>query len=163
MTSRKQTHLDNVRSIRNELFQLLDGMDYCLDWKSEPDSWSARQVIYHLVDTPVGGVHSVIGATLSDSLREFDLWSDLDHVTPERQSHDAERVRQDIGRVLDGLEESVKAALEEDFEGKSVLTHFKARDVDEEFTAQRLLEGMFGSHWHEHLDQIRDLRETLGV
>ncbi len=163
MTSKKQVHLENVRSIRNELHQLLDGMDYCLDWKSEPDSWSARQVVYHLVDTPSGGVHSAIGGTLAGKLREFDLWPSLDNMTPERLAHDAERVRQDIIRVLDGLEEAVKAALEEQFEETSVLTHFRARNADEDRTAQSLLEGLFARHWREHLAQIRELRETLGV
>ena len=32
MTTEKDTHLATVRSIQAELAQVLDGMDYCLDW-----------------------------------------------------------------------------------------------------------------------------------
>ena len=105
MTSQKETHLTSVHRIRDELMQTLDGMDYCLDWKPEPAAWSAREVIYHLLDTPPGGVHRVLAGVLSGQLREYDLWADRSNMTAERLAYDAERVRQDIGRFFQGMEE----------------------------------------------------------
>ena len=163
MTSQKDSHLENIRGIRAELLQLINGMDYCLDWKPDADSWSAREVIYHLIDTPCGGMHTLIHGILCGDLAEFDLMPDLNNMSPERLGHDIERVRQDVGGLLLALEEAVAAAQEEDFSGKSVLAHLKARGRDEARTAQTLLEGLFARHWREHLGQLRELRETLGV
>ena len=48
-------HVANLHAARTQLLELLDGMDYCLDWKLEPSDWSARQVVYHLLESPPGG------------------------------------------------------------------------------------------------------------
>lgn len=163
MTSQKQAHLATIHSIQAELLQLLDGMDYCLDWKPEADAWSAREVVYHLLDTPPGGVHGVLKGMFSGTLKEYDLWADRSNMTAERLSYDAERVRQDLTGFFQGLEEAMSLATDPDFEGKSVLVHLKSRGRDEPRTAQQLLERGFTRHWREHLEQIKALREALGV
>jgi hypothetical protein len=163
LTSQKATHLENICSIRAELLEVLEGMDYCLDWKPNPDSWSAREVIYHLVDTPSGGLHTLIWGMLTGKIQEFDLAPNLTNMTPERQTVDIQQALHDITLVLNGMEEAVSAASEEDLARKSALAHLKARGRDEVRTAQMLLEGLFARHWREHLGQLRELRETLGV
>jgi hypothetical protein len=163
LTTQKEAHLATISSIQAELLQLLDGMDYCLDWKPEANAWSAREVVYHLLDTPPGGVHRVLKGMFSGTLKEYDLWADRSNMTPERQACDAERVRQDIGGFFQALEEAVAAFNEQDFEGKSVLVHLRSRDRDETRTAQALLERGFTRHWREHLEQIKALREALGI
>jgi hypothetical protein len=163
VTSQKEAHLATISSIQVELLQLLDGMDYCLDWKPEANAWSAREAVYHLLDTPPGGVHRVLKGMFSGTLKEYDLWADRSNMTPERLAYDAERVREDIGQFFQGMEEAVGAAADEDFAGKSVLAHSKSRGRDEPRTAQMLLDGLFARHWREHLGQIRALREALGV
>ena len=162
MTSQKETHLSNIRVIREELFLLIDGMDYCLDWKPDPESWSVREVLYHLVDTPEGGMHSLIGGILSGEKDQFDLEPDLNNMSEGRLSADMAQARHDVGAILGGLEQAVDAASDSDF-GKSILAHLVARGRDEQRTAQQLLEGLFARHWREHLGQIRELREALGV
>ncbi len=84
MVSLRDASLENARAIRTELLHLLEGMDYCLDWKSDPSSWCTREVVYHLLDTPPGGIHSILQGTLSGELKEFDLWADRTNMTPER-------------------------------------------------------------------------------
>lgn len=163
MTSQKEIHLENIRSIQVELTQVLDGMDYCLDWKPDADSWSAREVVYHLLDKPPGGVGRVLKGLFSGTLKEYDLWADLSNMTPERQGYDMAQVTQDIDRFFQGLTEAVALAAEEDFERKSVLVHNKTRGTDEPRTATMLLERGFTRHWREHLAQLRGLREALGV
>ena len=163
MASIRDACLENSRAIRCELLQLMEGMDYCLDWKPDPASWSVREVVYHLVDTPSGGIHSVLMGILSGGTEEFDLRSDLTNMTPERQGHDAERVQQDFLQVLDGLEQSLTSARDEDLAAKSAMVHQRNRGWDEPRTAQNLLEGLFARHWREHLGQIRGLKESLGV
>ena len=163
MTNQKSAYLEDIRSIKAELMQLLEGMDYCLDWKPDPDSWSVREVAYHLVDTPEGGLHSLIQGMLSGQRREFDLMPDLNNMTPDRLTLEPEQVRKDLVEVLEGLELAVSGASESELEGSAILAHLLARGISEERTAQNLLQGLFARHWRGHLVQIKELREALGM
>ena len=163
MTGRKDEHLENVHGIQGELLELLDGMDYCLDWKPDSESWSARQVVYHLLDTPPGGFHQVLWGMLTGELDEFELWSDLDNMTPERTAYDLDQIREDLRGFFQRMEEALELAVEEDLEQKSILVHQRNRGWDEPRSAQNLLEGLFARHWREHLAQVLELREALGM
>ena len=163
MTSQKSIFLDDIRSIKAELIQLLDGMDYCLDWKPDPDSWSAREVIYHLVDTPAGGLHSLIQGMLSGQKKEFDLMSDQSNMTPDRLVQEFPQVAKDVLAVLEGLEETVSGASEAELAEKTITAHLLARETREQRTVQNLLQGLFARHWRGHLSQIQELREALGM
>lgn len=163
MPSQKESHLAAVRAIQAELLQLLDGMDYCLDWKPDSSAWSAREVVCHLLDTPPGGFHRVLEGTLSGTLTEFDLWSDRSNMTPERASCDIELMRKDFNTFFRGMNAALTVAGHDDFDAKSVMVHQRNRGWDEARTAQNLLEGLFARHWREHLAQIRALRDALGL
>ena len=163
MTSRIDEHRETVHGIGVELGQLLEGMDYCLDWKPDPSAWSARQVVYHMLDTPSGGIHQVIWGILAGDLSDFELWADLDNMTPERLGYDVEQVREDIEEFFRGMEEVFETVTEEDLDERSALIHLKTRSRDEDRTVQMLLEGLFARHWRQHLIQIRELRVSLGV
>ena len=163
MTTQLDAQLANLRDIGGQFLGLLDGMDYCLDWKPVPESWSARQVIYHLLDTPRGGIHAVLRGILSGDVKEFEIFADQDNITPERMIYDFDEVRGDIDRFFLQMEEVILAAGEEDFEGKSALAHLRSRGVDEERTVLRVLERPFNAHWREHLAQIQELRDALGM
>jgi len=163
LVSLRDASLENARAIRSELLQLLDGMDYCLDWKPNPSSWCVREVVYHLLDTPPGGIHSILQGTLSGELVEFDLWADLTNMTPERQSKDMEQVLADINALFRGVESALEPATDEDLTGRPVMAHLRSRSRDEPRTAQALLEGVFARHWREHLVQLGELREALGM
>ena len=163
MTTQRDAHLQTVRAIREDLLAALDGMDYCLDWKPDADSWSAREVVYHLVDTPMGGLHTLIAGVLDGSIVEFDVTPDYTNVTPERLGFDIGRVRGDLAAVLDGLEKAVVDADDATLAGRTALAHLTAWGEDQERTPEMLLTGLFARHWREHLGQLRELRETLGM
>jgi hypothetical protein len=163
LTDHRDTHLEKIRGIRSQILANLEGMDYCLDWKPDADSWSVREVVYHLVDTPEGGLHTLISGMLSGQTKEFDLMPDLNNMNPERQTLDLNRVRLDVAQVLDGLEAAVSSASDEGLATITILAHLRARGIDEERTPQILLEGLFARHWQGHADQLRELRETLGI
>ncbi len=163
MSTSKSAHLNNIRLIHQELKQLLDGMDYCLDWKPDDSAWSARDVVYHLADTPTGGIHGVVEGILSGQLSEFDLWSDRNNMTPERLAMDIDQVRQDVLAVLDGLNNSLSGAAEGELSQKSAMVHQRNRGWDEPRTVENLLLGLFARHWQEHLEQLRELRQALGM
>ena len=163
MTSRKDEIQGKVSGIRSELLDLLNGMDYCLDWKPDPSAWSVRQVVYHILDTPTSGIHQVVWGMLSGELAEFEIWSDLDNMTADRMGYDVEQIREDIDEFFHELSEAIESATGEDFDEKSALAHLRSRGVDEDRTVQELLDRAFEGHWREHLAQISDLRDSLGM
>ena len=161
MSTRLQDHQDNVQGFLKDLMGSLDGMDYCLDWKPESSAWSVREVVYHLLDTPPGGVHSIISGAISGQFAEYEIWSDLTNLTPERTAADMEAMAADIQAFFNGMEEALHGAAEEDLDGKSVMVHQRTRGIDETRTVEALLVG-FQRHWSDHLAQIKELRESLG-
>ena len=163
MTSQKESNQNRVSGIRSELVDLLEGMDYCLDWKPEPSTWSTRQVIYHVLDTPTGGIHEVVLGMLSGEMAEFEIWADRDNITPERMGYDIEQIREDIDEFFNQLDQAIASAAEEDFDQKSALAHLRSRGVDEDRTVQELLDRAFEGHWRGHLTQISELRDSLGM
>ena len=163
MNSRKDEKQGKVSGIRSELLELLDGMGYCLDWKPDDASWCVREVVYHLLDTPPGGIHSVLQGIISGELDEFDLWSDRDNMTPERQGYYLESIVEDIDGLFQGVERALEPATDGDLSGKSAMVHQRNRGWDEPRTVGDLLEGLFARHWREHLGQIKELRDSLGM
>ena len=162
MTSPKESLSELARSVQTRLMELLDGMDYCLDWKAQEDSWSVRQLVYHLLDTPSGGLNGVFKDVLSGGLTEYDLWADLDNITPQRMGHDIERVRQDIEQLFSDLALSLASATDQDLVGGTVVVHLKSRGEDVQRTADDLLRRALEGHWQGHLEQLQELRESLG-
>ncbi len=161
MTPRKQAHQENAATVHTELLTLLEGMDYCLDWKLQESDWSAREVVYHLLDTPPGGAHTVIRGIVSGEITEYEIWSDLTNMTPERSGHDMEQITANIGDFFGNINEVLNAAAEADLDGKSVMAHQRTRGSDEERTLEDVLAG-FERHWQAHLSQIKELRDALG-
>ena len=84
-------------------------------------------------------------------------------MTPERLTLELEKVESDIGRYFQDLQETITAAGEEDFTGRTVMAHWKTYGRDQERTAKELLEGLFARHWREHMVQLGELREALGL
>ena len=163
MTNQKSIYLEDIQTIKTELLQLLDGMDYCLDWKPDHDSWSAREVIYHLVDTPPGGLHTLIQGMLSGQKKEFDLMPDQSNITADRLVLELGQVEKDVLEVLEGLEGGVSGASEAELGEKTVTAHLLALGTSEQRTVPNLLQGLFARHWRAHLSQLQELREALGM
>ena len=162
VTSLKESLLELARSVQTRLLVLLDGMDYCLDWKAESDSWSVRQVVYHLLYTPPGGLNGVLKGLLSGRLAEYELWADLDNITPGRMEHDIEEIRQDIDQAFSDLAVALASATDQDLLEKTVVVHLKSRGEYVHRTADDLLRRGFEGHWEGHLEQLKELRESLG-
>lgn len=163
MTSQKEINQSMVTGIRSELLGLVEGLDYCLDWKPDPSDWSVRQVVYHILDTPAGGIHEVVWGILSGELTEFEIWADLDNITAERMAYDLDQIREDIDEFFHELDQAIESATEEDFDEKAALAHLRSRGLDEDRTVQELLDRAFEGHWRGHLTQISELKDALGM
>ena len=163
MATGKQAHIDSVQSIKKDLLAVLEGMDYCMDWKQDDSEWSARELIYHVIDTPPGGVNKLVRGIHSGEVTEYDLWSDLTNLTPERLAYDLEQVTADIEAFIESLDGILSAMSEEDLHEKKVMMHQKTRNVDEERSINAILERTLNGHIREHLVQLQALREALAI
>ena len=163
MVTGKQAHIDSVQGIKKDLLAVLEGMDYCLDWKQDDSEWSARELIYHVIDTPPGGVNNLVKGIHSGELTEYDLWSDLTNLTPERLAYDLGQVTADIEAFIASLDETLSSMSDEDLHKKTVMMHQKTRDVDEERSINAILERTLNGHIREHLVQLQALREALAI
>ena len=156
-----QSQRENVDSLRTALLELLDGMNYCLDWKPDESDWSAREIVYHLLDTPPGGTASLVQGIVSGEISEYEIWSDRTNVTEARATLDMEEVEADIGAFFAKFDEALQAADDADLQGRRALMRQRTRGEDEERTLEALLTG-WGRHWRGHLEQLGELRAALG-
>ncbi len=163
MTQPKAQLLAQVPEIRAELRAILEGMDYCLDWRPDPESWSVREVISHLLNTPPGGVPAVFRGVMDGSVTEFDLWADQPYLTRQMQEWGIAELRAALESYFAELTAALESVTEESLSAATVMVHQRNRHWDEPCPAQWLPERLFAGHWREHLAQLRELRDTLGV
>ena len=158
----KDSLAQSIHTVRSEMARLLEGMDYCLDWKADEGEWSARQLLYHLIDTPPGGIHAAARGVLHGEVKALTITAGLTNLTPERQNTDLGQVQEEIEAILVGLEEVLASATEADLDAKSVSVHFPSRDATEGRSLRVLIERQMDHHWREHMGQLEALRESLG-
>ena len=159
----KESLLEKVQTVREDLAKALEGMDYCLDWKPTDGEWSAREVLYHLVDTPPGGIHTAAGAVLRGEIRELTLPPDVTNTSGDRSQTDMAQAMAEVEAVLAGLEAVIGEATEADLEEKSLPVHLPSRGTTEVRSLARIIEGSMDYHWRDHLGQLTALREGLGL
>jgi len=163
LTTQRDSYLEEIKAIRSETDRLLDGIDYCFDWKPSDADWSGREVMYHMLDTPAGGIHSVLRGILGGGIQEYTITADLTNLTPERQERDIAGVRDDVEAVLTDLEQLLASATDAQIAGAKATAHLISRGETAERTAQEMVEGIFIRHWRQHLAQLAELRESLGL
>lgn len=156
-----QEQRENLESLRAALLGLLSGMDYCLDWKQDESQWSAREIVYHLLDTPPGGTPSVVRRIVSGEISEYEIWSDRTNITEERSTREMEAVQADIAAFYEAFAAALADAADADLQGRAVLMRQRTRNEDVERTLEGVLAG-FDRHWRAHLEQLTELREALG-
>ena len=162
MTTQRDSLDEHVRGIRGEIGSLLEGMDYCLDWKPSDEEWSAREIIYHVVETPSGGIHKAVQGVLQRGITELTVVTSLTNMTPERQGKDLGQVSDDLEAVFAGLGSALVSATDAELTDRSASVHFVTRAAIEQRTAHSLISGIFARHWREHLAQLAEIREMLG-
>ena len=160
MTTARALHLTNVDDIRSELFQILEGMNEILDWRPDAESWSAREVITHMLYTPPGGVPQILKGMLSGEVTEYDLWADQKYLSEEALGWTLGQVREQFAQYFASLEEQLEPLADVALEETTALVHQRNRHWDEPRPAQWLVERLFAGHWREHLVQLKELKET---
>lgn len=163
MTIARDQQLSNISEIRSELFELLVGMQDCLDWRPDDETWSPREVITHMLYTPPGGVPEVLHGLLSGEVREYDLWADQKYMTEEAEDWTLAQVLEQFSGYLHRLEQQLAALDDETLEQTTAVVHQRNRHWDEPRSAQWLVERLFAGHWREHLFQLSSLKQRAGL
>jgi ElaB/YqjD/DUF883 family membrane-anchored ribosome-binding protein len=163
MTTQRDSFLQDAQSIRRELDRLLEGLESHLDAKPNDEEWSAREIIYHIVETPEEGIHTAVRRTLEGSIQELPMTANLTNLTTERQNKDLTGIRMDVEAVLTGVERALTSTTDAELEERKTVFHSILRDVKEDRTAHQLTAGYFVRHWRDHIGQLAALRETLGL
>ena len=163
MPTLKQSILDSAKELQQELDSVLEGMDYCLDWKQDDDEWSPREVLWHILEDPERGIPNTVGGILDGSLTEITIIADETHLNDERQAMDMDQIRASLTDYFTTLDSVLADASDEDIANKAASCWFPRRNHREDRTAQNLLEGLFLNHWRDHLGQLRHIREGLGL
>ena len=163
MTTLKDSILQSAKEVQGDLDAVLEGMDYCLDWKSDDGEWSAREVLWHILEDPQGGLPKAVQGILKDSLPELTIIADETHLNPEREAMDLDAIRGELKNYFATLEEVLKDATDDQIQERRTSCWFPLRNHREDRTAQNLLEGLLLRHWRDHMGQLRDIREELGL
>jgi exonuclease VII large subunit len=116
-----------------------------------------------MVDTPEGGIHAAVQRTLDGNIGEMTVNGNLSNMTDERMGKDMDAVKADIDAVLSGMEWALAAVDDSKLSGRETLVHSTMRGVTETRSARNLSERLFVGHWKEHLSQIAELRDALGI
>ena len=156
-----QAQRENLDTMQAALLELLAGMNYCLDWKPDASDWSAREIVYHLLDTPPGGMAAVAQGIVSGKIAEYEIWSDQSNVTATRATLDLAEIEADIATFFATFTAALSAATDADLTGRRAVMRQRTRAQDEERTLADVLAG-FNRHWRAHLAQLTELRAALG-
>lgn len=154
----REQGLADVLDIRTELFQILDGMEDVLDWRTDEESWSAREVITHMLYTPPGGVPAILKEILEGTTEEYDLWADQKYLSDEAKEWTLGQAKEELSGYLDSLEEELEGTTDTALAETSALVHQRNRHWDEPRPALWLVERLFAGHWREHLVQLKELK-----
>ena len=163
MVLRNTDLLVAIHTLKQDLTDVLDGMDNCLDWKNDPNSWSAREVIYHLIDTPAEGMDFLLRRALKTEGEAFELVPDINNMSEVRLLNDIEQVKADILNILDNLELIITGASWQELTEKTIVVDLVAQGTNEERTVLNLLQGLFIKHWSQHVIQLKNTRSSLGL
>lgn len=163
MTTARDSIIEEAYDIHRILKGLLEGMDYCLDWKAEDTEWSAREVIFHILEVPEGGIGDAIGAIINGGSPQLTIIDGETNMTPEREALDLEAITELIRTYFTRLEEVLADATDHQLDQLTTQCYFPRLNHHEDRTPKNLLEELLVRHWREHLGQLSDLRNALGL
>ena len=114
----REENLATVRRIRAELMALLEGMDYCLDWK-EGDGWCAARSYITWWTRPRAAWGRSLPASWTAAGAEVVILPDISDITPARAAAGIAEALAGPLSALQTLEDAVSAAGDADFDART--------------------------------------------
>ena len=163
MKTLRDSILQAAAEIQKDLEIVLEGMDYCLDWKPNDNEWSTREVLWHILEDPEGGIPKTIEGIIQGTLPELTIIADETHLNPEREAMDLETINGEIRNYFTKLNEVLGGVTDSQISQLTTSCWFPLRNHREDRSAQNLLEGLLINHWRDHIPHLRHLRTGLGL
>jgi hypothetical protein len=133
-------------------------MDCYIDNKLDKEEWSVREVLWHILEDPEGGMPKAVELIIDGTLPELTIIADETHLTPERQSMDLSEIRQEIREYFHRLEEVLSGVSDGQISRITTSCWFPLKNHREDRTSEVLLEGLFLRHWSDHVKQLQALQ-----
>ncbi|HCG90663.1 MAG TPA: hypothetical protein DEZ08_02330 [Dehalococcoidia bacterium] len=128
-------------------------VDFCPD----ETSWSIRQHIYHLLDTPTGGIHSIMTTVKTNPKETLVIIPDLDNITEDNQKKTTLEIQADLINYSKSFHNCLSLYSEEDLDQIIIQTSLPKRGIIEDRTPRSLLDRLFVRHWSEHISDLLKL------
>lgn len=153
-----QLEIQNYKSILNAfsytMINLLSNESSNIDKPLTEDAWSLRQHVYHLLDTPLGGLHEALSHGLLNPNPILEVIPDLDNLNCDRKTFIPAQIIQDINTYRISFNQVLDSYDNTKLDSIIIKTHFPKRNFTEDRTARTLLDRLFIRHWSEHLYDI---------
>ncbi|MFL2644310.1 MAG: hypothetical protein ACJ0KI_01385 [Dehalococcoidia bacterium] len=131
---------------------------YCdLDKPLGKDGWSLRQHIYHLIDTPIGGLHTGLEQAMSIPDFILEIIPDLDNLNEERRVFNHIEILKDLDNYSYAFHKVLASYNQSKLDTIIIETSFPKRGFKEDRSARTLLDRLFVRHWSEHLYDMTNL------
>jgi hypothetical protein len=158
MTGLTASILRRASRLEWDLGKSIEGMDCHIDNKLDIKNWSVREVLWHILEDPEGGMPKAVKSIINGTLPELTIVADETHLTSERQAMKLPAIRQEIRGYFRSLEEILSGVTDVQISRITTSCWFPVRNYREDRTSQALLEGLFLRHWNEHVKQLESLQ-----
>ena len=163
MTSLTKSILRRANQLERDLEKSIEGMDYYIDNKLDIEEWSVREVLWHILEDPEGGMPKAVESIIDGTLSELTIVADETHLTLERQSMDLPAIRQEIGAYFRQLKEVLSVVSDGQISRITISCWFPLKNHREDRTSEALLEGLFLRHWSDHVKQLQALQLAFSL
>lgn len=153
--------LKRATQLERDLEESLVGMDLYIDKKLDLTEWSVREVLWHILEDPEGGIPNAVESIIDGILPELTIVADETHLNWQRESMDLSQIRQEIHKYFRRLEEVLYKVTDGQIAQITTSCWFPLRNYREDRTSEALLEGLFLKHWADHIKQLRELQSAL--
>jgi hypothetical protein len=138
-------------------------LDYSLDWKADPENpetWSARDIVSHLLGTPERNALAYLKHTLKPDGSVMPMEAGNPVRATERRAASLAQLLSQLEAQYQEMRRLVLEATPQRLEAKGL---FLGRSGNTEVSFLDRAYGSFHRHLREHTRQIQTLREELGA
>ena len=163
MTLTKEEVLEEMESAWQEFRHQVRDLDYSLDWKrdpQDPESWSVRDIISHLLGNEERNALAYLRHTLKNDGSELRLEPGNPVRTPERRASSLAQLVAELDAQYQGMRQMVLEATAPQLETRG---RFLGSAGIREYTFLERAYRSVHNHLREHTQQLVVLREELGV
>ena len=122
-----------------------------IDLPLQTNEWNLRQHIYHLIDTPSAGLHTILKEALSNPKSKVEIIPDIDNLNEHRTGLSVPQIISDLEDYSASFQQVLNLYDDDKLDSVIIETNLPQRGITEDRSARTLLDRLFVRHWSEHL------------